>query len=69
MARNQSYNGSIDLISGIRPKNNGTFALVDAHDIQVAQDGERLDAALEKIGKNVGLSIVNGQVCLTYEEE
>ena len=40
------YSGSIDLISGIRPKNNGTFPLVDAKDIQVDDDGTRLNAAL-----------------------
>lgn len=35
------YNGTIDLISGIRPKNNGTFPLVDAKDVQMP-DGTRL---------------------------
>lgn len=49
-----AYNGSIDLISGIRPKNNGQFPLVNAKDIyvdetqrqdaQVAQLLERIDA-------------------------
>lgn len=48
MARNNSYNGTIDLISGIRPKNGGDFPLVDAHDVQVGEDGARLD---EVIGK------------------
>lgn len=40
------YSGSIDLISGIRPKNNGKFPLVNAKDVQVDGDGTRLDAAL-----------------------
>lgn len=40
------YNGTIDVISGFRPKNNGTFSLVSAKDIQVADDDTRLDAAL-----------------------
>lgn len=35
------YNGTIDLISGLRPKNNGTFPLMDAKDIQMP-DGTRL---------------------------
>lgn len=42
-----AYNGSIDLISGIRPKNNGTFPLVDAKDVYVTDD-KRLDAALNE---------------------
>lgn len=35
------YNGTIDLISGIRPKNNGKFPLVEAKDVQMP-DGTRL---------------------------
>lgn len=42
-----AYNGTIDVISGLRPKNNGTFPLVSAKDIQVADDDTRLDAALQ----------------------
>ena len=37
-----NYNGSIDLISGLRPKNNGTFPLMQAHDVQVTET-KRLD--------------------------
>ena len=40
-----AYTGSVDLISGIRPKNNGTFPLIDAKDVYVTDD-KRLDAAL-----------------------
>ena len=48
----QGYSGSVDLISGIRPKNNGTFPLVDAHDVYVAGPDKRLDTALtEKADK------------------
>lgn len=43
------YNGTIDLISGIRPKNNGSFPLVDAKDVQVDDSGKRLDAAFTEI--------------------
>lgn len=35
------YNGTIDLISGIRPKNNGDFPLVNAKDV-LMPDGDRL---------------------------
>lgn len=43
------YNGSVELISGIKPKNGGTFPLVNAQDVQVGEDGTRLPAKLEKI--------------------
>lgn len=42
-----AYTGSIDLISGIRPKNNGTFPLVNAVDVYV-DDNTRLPEALER---------------------
>ncbi len=42
-----AYNGSVELISGITPKNNGTFALVDASAVRV-NDEMRLDAALQQ---------------------
>lgn len=42
--------GSIPLIGGITPKNNGNFALVDAKDVQVDDKGKRLDAALAELG-------------------
>lgn len=44
-----AYSGSIDLISGIRAKNNGTFPLVDAKDVYV-NDEYRLDAYLAQLG-------------------
>jgi len=40
------YNGTIDLISGIRPKNNGSFPLVDAKDIQTDDSGKRLNEVI-----------------------
>lgn len=36
------YTGSIELISGIKPKNNGDFPLVEAKDV-LMPDGKRLD--------------------------
>lgn len=44
-----AYNGSIELISGLKPKNNGDFPLVNAPDVQVDDDGTRLPAMLAKI--------------------
>lgn len=44
-----AYNGSVELISGLKPKNGGTFPLVNAPDVQVDEDGTRLPAALAKI--------------------
>lgn len=43
------YSGSVELISGIRPKNNGNFPLVNAKDVQVDGDGTRLDAKLAEL--------------------
>lgn len=44
-----AYNGSIELISGLKPKNNGDFPLVNAQDVQVDKDGTRLPVMLGKI--------------------
>ena len=44
-----AYNGSVELISGIKPKNGGTFPLVNAQDVQVDEDGTRLPVMLAKI--------------------
>ena len=41
-----AYNGSVELISGIKQKNNGTFPLVDASAVQV-DDETRLDETLQ----------------------
>lgn len=67
MAKNESYNGTIDLISGIRPKNNGTFPLMDAHDVQTQEDGTRLDAELLAM-RALGLTVVDGQICQIIKE-
>lgn len=44
-----AYNGSVELISGLKPKNGGTFPLVNAQDVQVGEDGTRLPVMLAKI--------------------
>lgn len=47
-----AYNGTIDVISGFRPKNNGTFPLCEAKDVFVA-DGKRLDSALDSLQEEI----------------
>ena len=54
-----SYNGTIDVISGFRPKNNGDVPLVTAKDVQVGDDGERLDAALERLKTGISSNTAN----------
>ena len=53
MAKLPGYTGSIDLISGIRQKNNGTFALAEANAIQTRDDGTRLDTELDDIKSSI----------------
>ncbi len=45
----ENYKGSIDLISGLRPKNGGAFALMEARNVQTREDDTRLDAELALI--------------------
>lgn len=57
------YKGTVELIGGLTPKNNGTFPLASAKDIQVDATGKRLDeklAELEQGGGTVTV-IVDGQ--------
>jgi hypothetical protein len=51
-----AYSGSIDLISGIRPKNNGTFPLVNAADVYVEGDDTRLPEVLGRSAPAYGTS-------------
>ena len=46
MAKLTNYQGSVELISGIKQKNNGNFPLIEANAIQIDDDGKRLDEAL-----------------------
>ena len=48
-----AYQGSVELISGIAPKNNGTFPLVDAKDVRI-DDSTRLDACITGINNKIG---------------
>lgn len=43
MATLSNYDGNVDIISGLRPKNGGKFPIVEAHDILVGPNDRRLD--------------------------
>ena len=47
-----AYNGSIELISGIKQKNNGNFPLVDATAVRV-DDATRLDTKLANMTEDI----------------
>lgn len=49
MAKLNNYKGSIEVISGLKPKNNGDFALLQAHDVLVDEEGTRLDEKIEEL--------------------
>ena len=53
---------SIEVISTLKPKNNGDFPLMEAHDIVVDESGTRLDEKLKSM--NVG-----GTMSITYDKE
>ena len=42
------YNGTVELAAGIKPKNNGSFPLVNAPDVRIT-DSKRLDAKLTEM--------------------
>lgn len=51
------YNGSIELISGIKQANNGNFPLVDASAVQVDDTGKRLNEALQELTNISGITV------------
>ena len=54
------YQGTVELIGGLTPKNNGTFPLASAKDIQVDDTGKRLNeklAELEQGGDTVTVTV------------
>ena len=66
------YNGSIELISGIRPKNNGSFPLVYAPDVMLT-DGRRLsdvDLGSGDVAVSIDLSAFesNGTIVEKYAD-
>lgn len=64
----ENYKGSIELISGIKQKNNGSFALVEAGAIQVDAEDTRLDVKLESIDSRLtelGEQTVDAETVMT----
>ena len=45
---------AIDLIDKIKPKNGGSFAMVDAQDVQVDDAGKRLPERLDELAQQAG---------------
>jgi hypothetical protein len=53
MAKLTNYNGSVELLAGLKQAAGGDFPLLEANAVQVNEGGERLDAALAgKADKN-----------------
>ena len=50
-----AYNGTVELVAGIKPKNNGSFPIVNAHDVYV-DDSTRLDAKLTSLGNSASIA-------------
>lgn len=49
-----AYRGSIELVSGITPKNGGNFPLVNADDVQVGdQESSRLSNVIQRCRDNI----------------
>lgn len=48
-----NYKGGIKLSGGLAPKGDGTFPLMEAHDIVVDETGKRLDEKLGELGEGV----------------
>ena len=68
MAKLENYTGSVELISGIKQKNNGDFPLAEAHSIQVDENDKRLDEVLKELNE-LGLSVdEEGYIIQTIEE-
>lgn len=56
------FKGTVELIGGLTPKNNGDFPLVEAKDIQVDDIGTRLDQKLQELSTGGGGSGDNSAV-------
>ena len=57
MGKLSNYGGSVTLISGLTPKNNGDFPLMEAHDVVVDESGTRLDEKLASLEQSLTASI------------
>lgn len=66
MATLETYKGSIELVSGITPKNGNTFPLVEARDVQVDDEGRRLDEVVDDLDTvvTVELSVESDAITL-----
>jgi hypothetical protein len=64
MAKLENYNGTVDVLAGLRAKGKSDFPLVTAHDVQTREDGTRLDAELEML-RSGGATIYAGTVTTT----
>lgn len=63
------YNGSIELISGLKQANGQDFPLVDASAVQVDESGTRLDKALkDKVGKSEIDDIASSSISVSETE-
>lgn len=51
------YNGTIELISGIKQANDQDFPLVEASAVQVDDTGKRLDAELDAISADANIKV------------
>ena len=54
-----AYTGSIELISGIKPKNNGNFPLIESHDVIYATGDVRLDTLVDGFSGSIKTYIDN----------
>lgn len=53
MGKLDTYKGTIEVNAGLKPKNDNTFPLMEAHDIVVDEDDKRLDEKLEEITSDI----------------
>lgn len=60
---------AIEIISTLKPKNNGTFPIAEAKDITVDENGTRLDAKLTELANNSGGSGGGGSYVLELTAE
>ena len=61
MSKFNSYPGSVELISGIKQKNDGDFPLMESNAIQVDENGKRLDEVLKEID-SFNMSLNNNKI-------
>lgn len=54
-----AYSGTVELVDGIIPKNNGTWTLVNAHDVYV-DDENRLDDKLDGLDTEIRTAVTEG---------